>query len=288
MRIGLIISTVAHHQLPDLARRAEQLGFDSLWAGEHIVLPMRETETHPYGRPGVVQPLGETWAPFVQLAALAGITSRIRLATGVILPPLRNVFATAREMVTLDLMSGGRLDVGVGVGWHSGEFALMGADFKSRGAYTDEFIDALDRLFTERTPSFQGRHIAFEPVGFEPKPMQKPRPPVLVGGDTLPAMRRAALRGDGWYGHAGSPDEARARIATVAGLLADNGRDPAKFENVVQVWNPPGAEALRGYAEAGAHRVVTAPFERDDPAPVRTLEAYARSIGLAARLDDGG
>jgi len=280
MKVGLIISNAPRIHLADIARRAEALGFDSLWAGEHVVLPIRESETHPYGRPGVVQPLGETLSPFVELAFLAGVTKSIRLATGVILPPIRNVFVTAREITTLDLLSGGRVDVGVGVGWHSGEFALMGADFKTRGAHTDEFLDALKCLFSEATPSFQGRHIAFEPVGFEPKPAQRPHPPILVGGDTLPAMRRAAVRGDGWYGHAGSPEEGRERIATVLRLLGEAGRDAAGFENVLQVWDPPEAEALEAYAAAGAHRVVIAPFKRDEPDPVRTLEDYARRIGL--------
>jgi len=280
MKVGLILSTLPYGRVPQVARRADALGFDSIWVGEHVVLPLRETETHPYGRPGVVQPHNQTLSSFVELAYLAGLTKRIRVATGVILPPIRNLFSTAREIVTLDVYSGGRVDVGVGVGWHSGEFALMGAEFKTRGAYTDEFIDAFSVLCTEHSPSFQGRHINFEPVGFEPKPVQKPRPPILVGGDTLPAMRRAARRGDGWYGHAATPEQGAERIATVARLLAENDRDPTGFEQVLQVWDPPGPEALAAYAAAGAHRVVTAPFQRDDPDPVRTLEDYASLIGL--------
>src|SRR5688572_21314573 len=121
MKIGLIVSNAPRASLADIARRADDVGFDSLWVGEHVVLPIEESEDHPYGRPGVVQARNEWRSPFVELAYFAGLTRRIRLATGVILPPIRNLFVTAREIATLDLHSGGRLDVGVGVGWHKGE-----------------------------------------------------------------------------------------------------------------------------------------------------------------------
>ena len=282
MKIGLILSNARRAAQADIARRAEQLGYDSLWAGEHIILPVENADTHPYGRPNLVTPFGDTLEAFTQLAYLAGVTERIRLATGVILLPIRNLFSTARQIATLDIFSGGRLDLGVGVGWHGGEFELMGADFKARGAHADEFLDALNRLFTERTPSFQGRHISFPSVGFEPKPLQSPRPPILVGGDSLPAMRRAALRGDGWYGHASTPEQGRERIETVDRLLVEQGRDPAGFQHVLQVWDPPEPDALRAYAAAGADRLVIAPFTPKDPDPVRTLETYAARIGLTA------
>ncbi|MDB5447886.1 MAG: class F420-dependent oxidoreductase [Phenylobacterium sp.] len=281
VKVGLIISNAPRIRIPEIARRADELGFESLWVGEHIVLPIENDEEHPYGRPNVVQPHNESLAPFVELAFLAGVTERIRLATGVILPPIRNLFATAREIVTLDVLSGGRVDVGVGIGWHAGEFALMGADFATRGAYTDEFIDALQRLFSEERPSFSGRHIAFPEVGFEPKPAQKPRPPILVGGDSMPAMRRAARRGDGWYGHAASPHQARTRIDAMREVLTEEGRDPADFELVLQVWDPPDLEALEAYVEAGAERIVTAPFHPQDLQPLTTLETYAERIGLS-------
>lgn len=282
MKIGLILSNAPRASLADIARRADDAGFDSLWVGEHIVLPIEESEDHPYGRPGVVQPRNEWRSPFVELAYFAGLTNRIRLATGVILPPIRNLFVTAREISTLDVHSGGRLDVGLGVGWHMGEFALMGADFASRGAHTDEFMDALTCLFTKDSPSFQGRHIAFEAVGFEPKPVQSPRPPLLVGGDTGPAMRRAAKRGDGWYGHASSPEQARERIEAMKRLVSENGRDVAGFEYVLQVWDPPSADDLKAYAAAGADRVVTAPFKPDDTDPVGAMMDYARLVGVGA------
>jgi probable F420-dependent oxidoreductase len=271
---------VTPERLSDVVRRAEELGYDSVWVGEHIVLPMVEKHTHPYGQAGVVTPRHPRWEPFGQLAFIAGQTERLRLATGVIIAPIRNLFATARQIVTLDVFSKGRLDLGVGVGWHGGEFDLMGADFANRGAHTDEFIGALDRLFTEETPSFQGQHIAFEPVGFEPKPLQKPRVPVFVGGDSAPAMRRAARLGDGWYGHAKSPEEGRARIDTVRRLLSEYGRGAADFQQVLQVWNPPDRNDLRAYAGAGADRLVISPFKADLD-PIEIIEDYALRIDLS-------
>ena len=279
VKIGLILSTAPQTRLVEIARRAEALGYESLWMGEHIVLPIEDSEEHPYGRPAVVSPRNDMLEPLTALATLAGATSRVRLATGVLLPPLRNLFATARQIMTLDLMSGGRLDIGVGVGWHEGEFALMGADFATRGPATDEFIDAMDRLFADEEPSFQGRLIAFPKVGFEPKPAQKPRVPILVGGDTGPAMRRAALRGDGWYGHAKSPEEGRERMERVNRLVSEQGRDPAAFQRVVQVWDPPSPEDLAAYVAAGADRLVCSPFGQGRD-PIEVIEAYADKIGL--------
>ena len=282
MKIGIALPHAPDDRLFEIARRAEALGFDSIWQGEHIVLPMVDRHEHPYGKIKIA-PQNPFHAPFVQLAALAAVTTTLRVCTGVILPPLRNVFATAREITSLDIMSGGRLDVGIGVGWHPDEFELMGYDFKARGAYTDEFIDALSLLLDEREPGFQGKHISFESVGFEPKPLQRPRPPILVGGDTPLAQRRAAKRGDGWYGHADSPEQALERLEAVNRHVEAEGRDPASFKHVVQVWNPP--EEPEAYFAAGADRLVVMPF-RPDTDPIEQIEAYATKINLRARKAD--
>jgi len=279
MKIGLILTGAPSDRLFDIVRRAEVLGYDSVWQGEHMVLPMVDKYEHPYGKVKIA-PHTPFFEPFVQLAALAGATKTLRVCTGVILPPLRNVFHTGREIATLDVMSGGRLDVGIGVGWQPDEMELMGYNPKVRGAYTDEFLDALHKLLSEHEPSFQGQHIAFEAVGFEPKPVQKPRPPILIGGDTPPAMRRAAKRGDGWYGHSDSPEQARERIGAMRAQLAEEGRDPAAFQYVVQCWKPPSAKDLEGFAAAGATRLVVAPFSPSRSDPIEVIEAYAEQAGL--------
>src|SRR5690606_15922317 len=218
MKIGLNLVPVSLDKLADAARVSEELGFESGWIGEHIVLPMKPRAPYPYGEASF-RPDTPFLEPFVALAHLATVTEKLRLGTGICILPGRQFFATARAITTLDNISRGRLDLGVGTGWSEDEFELLGADFHQRGAVMDEFLDALDALWQQQHPSFHGKYLDFDNLGFAPKPVQKPRVPVHVGGFAPAALRRAAVRGDGWYGSAGSPEEARNSIDTINNLL---------------------------------------------------------------------
>jgi len=187
-------------QLRGVAQRAEDLGYDHVWVSDHIVLPKKVESFYPYAADGVptFRPEEPYYEPLAALNFIAGCTQRIRLGTHVLIIPYRNPVLTAKILSTLDVLSGGRVILGAGVGWMEEEFQALGLDtFKERGAVTDEFLQIYKDLWTKDNPSFEGKHYQLSDAGFEPKPVQKPLP-IWIGGHTGPAIRRAAKYGDGW------------------------------------------------------------------------------------------
>jgi probable F420-dependent oxidoreductase len=187
--------------LRGLAQAAEGLGFGSAWVSDHVVIPARIESPYPYSPDGRFHlgPTGPYLEPLIALTYLAGLTERIRLGTHVLILPYRNPVVMAKEIATLDVLSGGRVDLGIGVGWMREEFEALGYDyFERRGAVADEQIRVMKALWTEDVASFEGEHYRFAPIGAHPHPAQRPHPPIWVGGHTRPAIRRAARVGDGW------------------------------------------------------------------------------------------
>ncbi len=187
--------------LRTLAQRAESLGFDSVWVSDHIILPRKVDSFYPYAADGVAtfRPDEDYYDPLATLNFLAGCTQKIRLGTHVLILPYRNPVVTAKMLSTLDVLSGGRVILGAGVGWMEEEFQALGLDtYAQRGAVTDEYIQLFKELWTKDEPEFQGEHYQLSGMGFMPKPVQKPHPPIWIGGHTNPAIRRAAKYGDGW------------------------------------------------------------------------------------------
>ncbi len=187
--------------LRTLAQRAESLDFDSAWVSDHIILPRSVDSFYPYAANGVAtfRPDEDYYEPLAALNFLAGCTQKIRLGTHVLILPYRNPVLTAKMISTLDVLSEGRFILGAGVGWMEEEFKALGLDtFAQRGAVTDEYIQLFKELWTKDNPEFQGEHYQLSESGFQPKPVQKPHPPIWIGGHTNPAIRRAAKYGDGW------------------------------------------------------------------------------------------
>jgi probable F420-dependent oxidoreductase len=171
-----------------VARKADQVGWDWLTISEHVVIPREMADV-----------MGPRFPEAVSAAAvLAGATQRIKILTYVLVLPYRNPVILAKQLSTLDFLSAGRIILGTAVGHLEREFEVLRVPFEERGAMTDEYLRAIVELWTSPDPSFQGRYVQFEKIVFEPKPVQKPHPPILVGGNTMPAMRRAAALGDGW------------------------------------------------------------------------------------------
>ena len=187
--------------LRTMANRAEDLGFDSLWVIDHIVVPRQVNSVYPYASDGISpfhpdRPVNE---PLSTLNFLAGCTRRIRLGTYVLVIPYRPPVFTAKILATLDVLSEGRVIVGAGVGWMEEEFQALGLEtYAKRGAVTNEYLRLFKALWTEKEPDFQGTYAQVSRLGFEPKPLQKPHPPIWTGGHTEPALRRAAALADGW------------------------------------------------------------------------------------------
>ena len=227
-------------RLSAIAKKAEELGYDSLLTGDHIVVPRKISSPYPYTETGEFpsSPTGEYMEQLTLLSFLAGQTSTIRLVTSVIIVPHRNPLVAAKALATLDVLSKGRLVVGVGAGWMREEFEALGIPpFEERGAVTDEYIRAFKELWTSDNPSFEGKYCRFDNIDFLPKPVQKPYPPIWVGGESRPALRRAAELADGWYPLGsnptypmGTPEQLAAGISRLASYARRFGRDPADIE----------------------------------------------------------
>jgi len=275
MRVGVPLFLLRPERMTEVAVRAEELGFESVWVPEHLVLPPTIRSRYPYAADGVppIRTDAPHLDPLIVLTHVAARTARIRLGTNIYLLPLRHPLATARVAVSLDVLSGGRLTLGVGAGWLEEEFVAAGVDFRTRGARTRECVRALRVLWTAPEPEFHGRFFSFGPVKFEPKPLQKPHPPIVFGGETEAALRRAAALGDGWYGVGHDPASAGRQRARLQTLLAEAGRAGAPFESTVSHRNGVLArDDLRRYADAGIDRVVVLPWRRGQEA----LDGLAR------------
>lgn len=177
------------------------MGFDAVWVPDHIVIPRNVTSVYPYAPDGVStwKPDGPFLEPLAALNFLAGCTRRVRLGTQVLIIPYRHPLLAAKQLATLDVLSGGRLILGAGVGWMEEEFQALGLDtYAQSGAVTEEYLRLFKALWTEKDPVFQGKYYQVSGIGFEPKPVQQPHPAIWIGGHTTAALRRAAQLGDGW------------------------------------------------------------------------------------------
>jgi probable F420-dependent oxidoreductase len=226
--------------LATIARHGDELGYHFLLVGDHIVVPRQIASSYPYTESGEFpgSASGIAMEQLTVLAFLAGQTQTIRLVTSVIIVPHRNPLVAAKALATLDVLSKGRLVVGVGVGWMREEFEALGLPpFDERGEVTDEYIRAFKELWTSDNPSFEGKYCRFSNISFLPKPVQKPHPPIWVGGESRRALRRTAELGNGWYPISvnpqfplGEPEQLAARLQRLASLAKEVGRDPAEID----------------------------------------------------------
>jgi probable F420-dependent oxidoreductase len=271
MKFALSLGVLNPTAWVEVTEAADRLGFDSVWIPEHLVLPVamggspHGGQDHPPIPPDV-----PVYDPLVYLAYLAARTERIRFGTQVYNIGLRHPFSTARAAATLDIVSGGRLDFGIGASWLRAEWEAVGLDFDSRGARVDEAIDVCRRLWSEPVVEHHGRFFDFDPVMFEPKPVQQPGPRLHIGGDGPAALRRAATVGDGWIPMNHAFDEVPAKVALLAELRDRAGR-PGRTEITLAVPVTDAADVER-CAEAGIDRVFVKPWRRTSDA----LESIGR------------
>jgi probable F420-dependent oxidoreductase len=241
-----------------IAALAEELGYESLWVGEHVVVPS------PRVPPSPMEPTAPILDPLVSLAFLAAATGRIRLATGIIILPQRNPLVLAKQVASLDVLSGGRLLLGLGVGYLEPEFRAIGVPLADRGARSDEYLEAMQHLWSDDAPAFDGRYVSFSGVDAHPRPTPG-GPPIIIGGHTPAAYRRAVARGHGWYGWARSPEQTEESLAGLAQAAREIERSEALGTLSVTV-TPSGhldsALAAR-YAQLGVDRLVLFPPRGD-------------------------
>lgn len=260
-----------------LAALAEELGCSSVWTSEHL-----------FHSAYIADRLGDLpyYDPLTILTAVSGATTKVRLGTSVLVLPWHDPPRLGKMVATLDHLSGGRVDLGVGVATTKDEFDNLGVDFKTRGRRADEVLGALQALWTHAVPKFEGEFYRYEGLKFSPKPLQKPYPPILVGGSSPAAMRRIVRYGDGWHTLRQSPGEVGAGLETLAGMMKQAGRDPAglkvSISAALQFDDAPNtravgerralrgneediAETLKAYAGAGVQEIVVS-IASTDPA----------------------
>ena len=257
-----------------VARAAEAAGFESVWTGEHVVLP------DPQEPPSPAAPETPFLDPAVALASVAAHTERIRLATGIVILPQRNPAVLAKEMASVDVVSGGRLVLGVAAGYLHQEFAALGAPFAERGARTDEYIDAIRALWTQPKPAFHGKFVSFSGIDAQPRPVQKPHPPILIGGHSAGAHRRAVRRGNGWYGFALDVDATEKALARLDDARKQVERPAELGDLEISVTPPPGVELddARRYADLGVDRLVLLLPARDADGVIGRIEKAAEGL----------
>lgn len=271
MLLGLVHVNMGAMSRPDdlvvAARAAEAAGLDSVWAGEHIVLPDPQVPPSPMDPrdPALDSLLALTWA--------AAHTTTIRVVTGIVILPQRNPLVLAKQVASLDVLSAGRLSLGVGAGYLEPEFRAVGANFAERGAVTDEYLDAMRALWYDERPEYHGRFVDFAGIDAHPRPLQQPIP-LVVAGHSAPAYRRAVARAQGWYGYWLTPDDV---AMSLAGLRAAAGRvqRPRELGELEISVTPRGRltpERAAAYAELGVHRLVPLAGPSSD-GPRETIEA---------------
>ena len=212
-----------------VAQKAEELGYHSLWLGDHVVIPEKIEAAYPYSADGSAgfprrAPFPD---PFVLLGGLALATSRILLGTSVIVIPYRNPLAVAKAVTTVDLLSHGRFQFGVGVGWLKEEFDALGEDFARRAGQTREYLHIMKAVWQAEPASFSGEFLTFSDIHNVPLPVQKPHPPIIFGGESMPALKRVADLGDGWQPGTASLKVLSKSVPQLKALMTERGRDYA-------------------------------------------------------------
>jgi probable F420-dependent oxidoreductase len=292
--IGFLTAPTARSEdLAAIAQMVESLGYESLWVPEHPVIPIAMKTEFPFTPDHKLPEHYGRWAdPFVALTVAACATRKIKLGTGICLLPEREVLITAKVTATLDMFSGGRLVLGVGAGWLREETEVMGANFGLRWRKTREMVEALRVLWTQREAAYQGEIVRFAAVRCEPKPVQKPHPPIILGAHGPKALERVARSYDGWMPLVHSPDELRESLAQLRKLTTQHGRDPDAL-HISPLIDPlesgPSADDLKRYRDAGAARLILLSqktvAETADGRAQALIRRFASVVENAARVN---
>jgi probable F420-dependent oxidoreductase len=277
--LNMQITDTTPHPM-EIARQCEALGFEAMLVNEHMVVPVNPKTPYHYGPPGA--PIPEYYAhfpePFIALAMAAAVTKNIKLGTCISLVPEHEPIALAKEIGTLDFLSGGRFVFGVGAGWLRDESEVMGVDFRRRWPMTVEYLRAMKELWTKREASFQGEFVSFPPVRCYPKPVHKPHPPIHIGagdhkGPCDRALRNTVAVGDGWMPTLLSPERMGKELVTLRRMCEEAGRDFNALElSIALGWQYTREQAhklMEEYEAIGVHRIIPtigATGFDDDPA----------------------
>ena len=279
MPVGISTPLPAHTVDPAfIGRKAEELGFDSLWFAEHPILPVHSESPFPSTGGAIPETYRHFTDPFIALARASGVTSKIKLGTGITLVPERNPLVLAKEIAALDHYSGGRFLFGIGAGWNREETTIMGGDFEHRWTQTREAVMAMKELWTKEEAEFHGHYYDFPPVYCYPKPAQKPHPPVILGGHAPNVLQRIVRWGDGWLPNRADPAKIEEGRKILDTLAAERGRDPKSISISVS-GQTPDREQIQSFLNAGADRVLVRPEHCETEAQMgEQLERIADAV----------
>jgi len=284
MRFGVNLGLLHPAVWTDVAVAADELGYESVWIPEHLVFTTDMADSRYPGTPDGQPPVPPETPLFdasVFLSAIAARTQQVLLGTYVYLFGLRHPFISARAFGTLDWLSGGRAIIGVGAGWLEGEWRAVGLDFASRGRRLDEAIDIAKRLWTEPVVEHAGEFYAFEQVCFEPKPISRPHPPILAGGEGARSLRRSVQRCQGWISMPHTLETATPQVNRLRQLLDAADRPPEGFQITVSAFEAP-PEQVADFEKLGVHRLVVRPATRSRLA-VDQLAEFAARYGITRK-----
>ena len=283
MKFGLMFANAGPFAYPDaltnLARTAEETGIESMWTVEHVVIPVGYKSTYPYDPSGRIpapdsMPIPD---PFLSLAFAAAVTKKLRLATGILILPQRHPLYVAKEVATLDVLSGGRALLGIGIGWLKEEFDALGIPFAERAARTSESVRAMRSLWKETPEPFEGKFFRWPALESHPKPVQKPGVPIIVGGHAESAARRAARYGDGFFPGVGEPDKLKALLAVMRDECAKVGRKPETIE-ITAGHGFVDLDGVRRFQDLGISRLVIPPPAFDEEGVRKGLHDFGDRV----------
>ncbi len=284
MKFGLAFASSVAFNGPDtleLCHVAEEAGFESLWGGEHVVLPVSIESSYPYSKDGKIPAENDTPIPdpLIWLAFAAAATSKLRLGTCILIVPQRNPLVLAKELATLDRISGGRLELGLGVGWLEEEFVALGIPWERRGKRNDEYIEAMQALWAGPAAEYHGEFVDFDPVTCSPRPVQD-NIPILVGGDSDVAIRRAVRMADGYFPGEGNNERLAGLVARLHEKAEASDRDPASIE-INAMFGDFANDPLQGVEakiEAGAGRIMIPAFAFAGPGGLDRLAQFGENV----------
>ena len=284
MKIGIVPinigATAAPDKLAALARHAESAGVESLWTFEHVIVPVEYESKYPYHPSGKMAASPETpfVDPLIALTFVASQTSTIRLGTGVNILPQANPLLLAKQAASLDYLSGGRLLLGLGVGWLAEEFRAMSVPFERRGVRGNDYLAAMKKVWSGEVVDHESEFLSWHGFKSYPLPVQRPHPPLIIGGNSPAALRRVARFGDGWFAASSKPEDLTRGIAALREETEKAGRDPSRIE-ITTFWTQAaqGMESVQAYAEAGAARLV-APLATLGDDPSEGIDRLAETV----------
>lgn len=286
MKIGIVPINVGSQQTASdmipIAQHAEAVGIESVWTFEHVIVPTEYESKYPYDRSGKMGISPRAWFvdPLISLAHVAAATKTIRLGTGVNILPQANPLLFAKQTASLDVLSSGRLNLGLGIGWLAEEYEAMGTPFARRGARFDDYLEAIKKVWTGEVVEHDGDFVSWHGFMSHPTPAQKPHPPILLGGTTTKTLQRVVQSAQGWYAPSDAPSVLAAKLHELKRIAADAQRPFDSIDITVSWRVAKGPDALREYEDLGVNRVVALLGATGEPDPRKAIDR----IASAARL----